>query len=147
MSDQSGRRPDDGPHSQGATGPNIQARPKNWLVPATLIILRECTSYGYELLERLVELGFETMNPGTLYRTLRKMEQDGLCSSEWQTASEGPARRMYSITDAGVAYLDLWVNALEQYQHTIDAFFQAYRSSSSSRTRSGSQETGSEPPP
>jgi len=116
-------------------------------VPATLIILRECTSYGYELLERLVELGFETMNPGTLYRTLRKMEQDGLCSSEWQTASEGPARRMYSITDAGVAYLDLWVNALEQYQHTIDAFFQAYRRSSSSRTRSGSQETGSEPPP
>ncbi len=141
MSDQSGRRPDDGPHSQGATGPNIQARPKNWLVPATLIILRECTSYGYELMERLVELGFETMNPGTLYRTLRKMEQDGLCSSEWQTASEGPARRMYSITDAGVAYLDLWVKSFEQYQRNLEAFFQIYRRGASS----GTQQIGSEP--
>ena len=141
MSDQSGRRPDDRPHSQGATGPNIQARPKNWLVPATLIILRECTSYGYELLERLVELGFETMNPGTLYRTLRKMEQDGLCSSEWQTASEGPARRMYSITEAGKAYLDLWVKSFEQYQRNLEAFFQIYRRGASS----GTQQTGSEP--
>ncbi len=70
-------------------------------MPATLIILRECTSYGYQLMERLVELGFDAMNPGTLYRTLRKMEKDGLCESKWETACEGPARRMYSITDAG----------------------------------------------
>jgi PadR family transcriptional regulator, regulatory protein PadR len=98
------------------------------LVPVVLVILRECTTYGYELMQRTVELGFEAMNPGTLYRTLRKMEQDGLCKSAWETASEGPARRMYSITAAGEAYLDLWVKSLEQYQRTMEAFFQAYRS-------------------
>jgi PadR family transcriptional regulator PadR len=74
-----------------ATTPDIQARPKNWLVPVTLVILRDSTSYGYQLMERLVELGFEAINPGTLYRTLRKMEKDGLCSSSWHTASGGPA--------------------------------------------------------
>jgi PadR family transcriptional regulator PadR len=110
-----------------ATTPDIQARPKNWLVPVTLVILRDSTSYGYQLMERLVELGFEAMNPGTIYRTLRKMEKDGLCESSWHTASGGPARRMYSITDYGEAYLEMWVRSLERYQHSIEAFFEAYR--------------------
>jgi PadR family transcriptional regulator, regulatory protein PadR len=91
-------------------------------------MLRQWNSYGYELMERYVELGFEALNPGTVYRTLRKMEKDGLCESEWETARGGPARRVYSITNAGEAYLDLWVESLEHYQQTMDAFLQAYKS-------------------
>jgi PadR family transcriptional regulator PadR len=140
LSDQR-QNPEDSPHSaQEGTYSDIQAYPRNWLVPVVLVILKECTTYGYGLMERTLQLGFEAMNPGTLYRTLRKMEQDGLCDSEWQTTSAGPARRMYSITDYGEAYLDLWAKSLEQYQSTVDAFFQAYRRRSSS---SGSQQTGS----
>jgi PadR family transcriptional regulator PadR len=86
-----------------------------------LVLLRRWSSHGYELMERTVELGFEAVNPGTAYRTLRKTEKDGLCESEWEnTPSGGPARRMYSITDAGGAYLDLWARSLEQYQQTMD---------------------------
>ena len=114
----------------------------NWLVPVVLVILREYTTYGYEIMDRVVQLGFEALNPGTLYRTLRKMEKDGLCESDWETTSEGPARRMYSITAAGEAYLDLWVKGLEHYQKSMKAFFQAYRRS----TRSGTEETDSESP-
>ncbi len=33
---------------------------------------------------------------------------------------------MYSITEAGKAYLDLWAEALEQYRSTIDTFFRLY---------------------
>jgi PadR family transcriptional regulator, regulatory protein PadR len=106
----------------------MEARPKNWLVPVTLVLLRQWSSYGYELMERTVELGFETINPGTVYRTLRKMEKDGLCESEWETPSSGgPARRVYSITDAGGAYLDLWARSMEQYQQTMDDFLLAYK--------------------
>ena len=109
---------------------DTDTRPKNWLVPVTLVLLRQWSSYGYELMERTVELGFETINPGTVYRTLRKMEKDGLCESEWETTSSsgGPARRMYSITDAGGAYLELWARSMEQYQQTMDDFFRAYKS-------------------
>jgi PadR family transcriptional regulator, regulatory protein PadR len=108
---------------------NVEARPKNWLMPVTLVMLRECSSYGYQLMERLIEFGFEALNPGTLYRTLRKMEKDGLCESKWETGSSaGPVRRMYSITDAGEAYLDLWVEGLELYQKSMSAFFEAYKS-------------------
>ncbi len=66
------------------------------------------------------------MNPGTLYRTLRRMETNGLCKSEWDTSEEGPARRKYSITGAGQAYLGIWAEALEQYQRTMKAFFRLY---------------------
>jgi PadR family transcriptional regulator PadR len=62
----------------------------------------------------------------TLYRTLRNMEKDGLCESEWETSRGGPARRVYSITDAGVAYLEFWAEALEQYRRNMDAFFSLY---------------------
>ncbi len=37
----------------------IEARPRNWLTPVALVILREESSYGYELVERLEEFGFE----------------------------------------------------------------------------------------
>ena len=56
----------------------IGCRPRNWLVPVILLSLREWNSYGYELMQRASMFGFEAMNPGTLYRTLRRMEKDGI---------------------------------------------------------------------
>jgi poly-beta-hydroxybutyrate-responsive repressor len=102
------------------------ARPRNFLVPVILLSLRGWNSYGYDLMERIAAFGFEAINPGTLYRTLRRMEKEGLCKSKWETSKGRPARRVYSITDVGEAYLDLWVEALEQYRRTIDSFFRLY---------------------
>ncbi len=104
----------------------VEVRPRNWLVPVILLSLREWNSYGYELMERTAAFGFEAMNPGTLYRTLRQMEKDGVVESEWETSRGGPARRVYSITDAGEAYLDFWAEALEQYRTNMDSFFRLY---------------------
>jgi PadR family transcriptional regulator PadR len=101
----------------------VEVRPRNWLVPVILLTLREWNSYGYELMERTAAFGFEAMNPGTLYRTLRQMEKEGVVESKWETSKGGPARRMYTITDAGEAYLDFWAEALEQYRRNMDAFF------------------------
>jgi PadR family transcriptional regulator, regulatory protein PadR len=113
-----------GPRSAGFRG--VEARPRNWLVPVILLSLREWNSYGYELMERAAAFGFEAMNPGTLYRTLRQMEKEGIVESTWETSRGGPARRMYSITDAGRAYLDFWAKSLEQYQKTMENFFRLY---------------------
>src|SRR5438270_12753612 len=85
----------------------IKVRPRNWLVPVALVVLQEQRSHGYELMERLDEFGFEEINPGTMYRTLRQMEKEGLCESVWDTSesSSGPARRVYLVTEAGEAHL------------------------------------------
>jgi PadR family transcriptional regulator PadR len=125
MADEERKKHGGDPRPAGTSG--IEAWPRNWLVPVILLTLRECTSYGYKLMEQATAFGFGAMNPGTLYRTLRHMERDGLCESEWDTTNGGgPARRVYSITDAGEAYLDFWAKALEQYQRNMDAFFQLY---------------------
>ena len=106
----------------------IEARPRNWLTPVALVLLREESSYGYELMERLERFGFEQISAGSLYRILRRMEQQGLCKSEWETSEVGPARRMYSITEAGESYLAAWAEACKQYQNVMDCFYQAYTS-------------------
>ena len=108
---------------------NIQVRPRDWVTPVALVILREESSYGYKLLERLEEqFGFEQILPGTLYRTLRRMEQKGLCKSEWETAEGGLARRMYYITALGESFLAAWAEGCERYQNVMDCFYQAYTS-------------------
>ena len=99
---------------------------KNWLVPILLLMLREWSSYGYELMEKVATFGLAAMNPGTFYRTLRQMEKDGMVRSSWDTSETGPARRMYSITEAGEAYLKYWADSLNQYQRMMDTFFRLY---------------------
>ncbi len=100
--------------------------PKDWLVPMVLLMVREWSTYGYELMDRLEKLGFAMMNPGTFYRILRQMEKDGKVRSSWDTTGGGPARRIYSITDAGEAYLKLWADSLGQYQRMMDTLFRMY---------------------
>jgi len=99
---------------------------KNWLVPVVLLMLRKWSSYGYELMEKMATFGLAAMNPGTFYRTLRQMEKDGMIRSTWNISERGPARRMYSITEAGEAYLKLWTESLNQYQKMMDTFFRLY---------------------
>ena len=91
-----------------------------------LLTLRRCNSHGYELTKQVTKLGLAPMNPGTWYRTLRRMEEEGILESWWETSGNGAARRMYSITDVGEAYLDFWVKSLEQYQRNVDTFFRLY---------------------
>jgi PadR family transcriptional regulator, regulatory protein PadR len=105
----------------------IVVRPRNWLTPVALVILREESSYGYELMGRLEELGFEEISAGSLYRTLRQMEKEGLCKSEWDASESSAARRMYSITDVGEEYLASWAEGCKKYQKVLDCFYQAYR--------------------
>jgi PadR family transcriptional regulator PadR len=118
-----------------ASGPDIRVRPRNWLIPVALVLLRGEYSYGYQLMERLAtDFDFEQINAGTLYRTLRQLEKEGLCESRWETSEGGPARRMYYITEVGQAYLDAWVQAAKEYRRVIDALSRAYTSRSTPRS-------------
>jgi PadR family transcriptional regulator, regulatory protein PadR len=112
----------DNEHKNAAT----DAWSRNWIVPVLLLMLRQWSSYGYELMERMSTFGLSTMNPGTFYRTLRQMEKDGMVSSTWDTSAAGPAKRRYSITEAGEAYLKFWAQSLDQYQKMMNTFFRLY---------------------
>ena len=121
-----------------------EAWSKNWLVPILLLMLRQWSSYGYELMEKMSTFGLAAMNPGTFYRTLRQMEKDGMVSSSWDTSEGGPARRVYSITDAGEAYLNYWAQSLDQYQRMMDTFFRLYTGQPTHRGKPSEGEKGPE---
>jgi PadR family transcriptional regulator len=120
-----------------------EAWSKNWVVPVLLLMLRQWSSYGYALMERMSTFGLAAMNPGTFYRTLRQMEKDGMVSSSWDTSEGGPARRVYSITDAGEAYLHYRAQSLNHYQRMMETFFRLYTGQPTPREKHSEGDKGS----
>lgn len=100
--------------------------PKNFVMPVLLLLLKDWNAHGYELMQRLVQFGFQSLDQGNFYRILRQLEKDELVTSVWDTSSGGPAKRIYSITEAGEQYLDLWAGSMGQYQKMMDQFFNMY---------------------
>ena len=68
------------------------------IVLAVLSQLNE-EQYGYSLLKLLSEQGLE-LDQGTLYPLLRRLESQGLLSSDWNTEGSRP-RRYYVISPEG----------------------------------------------
>lgn len=101
------------------------ALPRSFLRPCLLLLLKEGAAHGYDLLERLAELGFR-VDPGGLYRTLRSMEGEGLVVSCWEMPVAGPARRTYSLTSEGENWLRLWGGSLRESRRILDGFLVRY---------------------
>lgn len=84
------------------------------LETSILASLAESTTHGYDLVEQIDELAADLVciDPGSMYRLLRGLEEQGLVSSSWQTPEAGPSRRVYVITDQGVEALDIMAKSL-----------------------------------
>lgn len=93
------------------------------LVPFVLLAVSMKRAHGYLIEEYLRTLGLMGVDMSTLYRTLRQMEKDGLLRSAWEPGATGPGRRVYTPTDAGLAWLDASAATLQAYRDTIDRFF------------------------
>ncbi len=100
--------------------------PRSFLRPCMLLLLAEDPSHGYDLMERLDELGIEQTDPGGLYRTLRTMEQEGLVRSWWEPSDAGPARRTYTLTDEGLDWLHAWAGSLRETRRLLGRYLERY---------------------
>lgn len=109
------------------------------LSSSLLAYLRRWNAYGYQLVQELARAGLPHFDSTTVYRTLRQLERAGLVSSFWDTSESGPARRMYSLTKAGEAFLDLWLDIFGRYQR----IFQTALNSLDSSERTNENGTGS----
>lgn len=105
---------------------NSSGMPNDFLTPWLLLILRNLSMHGYQILQTLTILGLATFDPSTIYRTLRRLEKDGLIMSAWNTGDSGPAKRVYSLSEAGEGFLRTWASTLEQYQSILNKFFEVY---------------------
>ena len=55
-----------------------------------------------------------------IYRALKRMEENELVISEWETPEEGSAKRIFTITEKGRQCLRRWIDALSCYEITIE---------------------------
>jgi len=102
---------------------------ERYLQPSLLLALHLKPSYGYLLIEKIKDFGFMDgdVDPGTIYRHLRRLEDDGFVSSKWDTTGTGPARRFYEITLDGEALLKDWVMFMERNYNNLENFLNQYR--------------------
>ena len=70
--------------------------------------------------------GFDHSDPGALYTALRRLEDDGLVSSDWEPSAKGPRQRVYRLTPSGVEELDRRASELAEGERRIDAFIERY---------------------
>lgn len=99
---------------------------RDFLIPYILLSLSVQRAHGYFIEQHLRGLGLMNVELSTLYRTLRQLEKDGLVHSTWEPGPDGPARRIYSLTDAGRWWLDTGAATLAGYRTLIDRFFGSY---------------------
>lgn len=101
---------------------------ERFLEVCLLLLLYDEIGYGYGLVEQLASFGFseDDLNVSTLYRTLRKMEHEGLVTSLWEEGGQGPKRRVYEITRNGKNELDQWIRILKVRKSRIESIIIKY---------------------
>jgi PadR family transcriptional regulator, regulatory protein PadR len=106
-----------------------QGKQERYIQPSILLGLLLKASYGYELIQNIQKFGFVEGQapPGMIYRHLRQLEEDGLVSSNWETKSSGPAKRMYTVTEEGKEVLAIWIDYMDKQARTLNDFIAAYK--------------------
>lgn len=102
---------------------------KDSLIPPMLLLLIcQKPAHGYELIQRLHDFDpIRELEPGTIYRNLRRLEGEGLVVSEWETSTAGPARRQYAITTDGLVTLGEMVSELVHLKGQIELILSQYK--------------------
>lgn len=84
---------------------------KGVLEGCVLEIIGKKETYGYEITQNLRKLGFTDIVEGTVYTILVRLERNNLVNVKRKASSIGPARKFYSLNDAGKDYLkSFWDN-------------------------------------
>lgn len=103
-------------------------RMERFIQPCLLLLLYEKEAHGYELLESLTAFGFEPgLDPGMVYRNLRKLEKEEAVSSKWKTGGSGPARRVYTLTPRGKELIHRWVGHIQNRRQRLEYFLKRYQ--------------------
>ncbi len=88
-----------------------------------LIVLesvREKDMYGYELVEEVSEV--IDVNEGTIYPLLKRLTNEHYFETYLRESSEGPPRKYYHLTAAGILYRDSLAKEWEEFQARVNRF-------------------------
>jgi transcriptional regulator len=82
--------------------------PQGTLELMILTILTREPLHGYGISQRLATLSHDNfqVNPGSLFPSLYRLEQDGKLTAEWRTSENNRQAKYYKLTAAGRRQLD-----------------------------------------
>jgi PadR family transcriptional regulator, regulatory protein PadR len=83
--------------------------------------------HGYGIARRIEQISGDllTLNQGTLYPVLLKLEQEGSIASEWGASENNRKARFYRLTREGSKQLKTETREWEQTAAIIERFFAA----------------------
>ena len=76
-----------------------------------LAVLQDSPRHGYAIAREIERR----------YPALRALEREGLVESAWETQPSGPARRIYTLTDAGHAKLAASLKSWQRFSSAVNA--------------------------
>ena len=81
--------------------------------------------HGYAIARRIEQISGDllTLNQGTLYPLLLKLEQQGSIDSEWGASENNRKARFYNLTRAGRKHLHAETKDWQQTAAIIERFF------------------------
>lgn len=80
--------------------------------------------YGYSLRKQLAELGVD-IDEGTLYPLIRRLEKQGLLTSEWREEDKRN-KRFYQLSEQGKQVLTLLSAEWHQLEQSISPMLEEY---------------------
>lgn len=86
-------------------------------------ILQDGRLHGYEISKRIRMLSQEmlSLGEGQLYPALHRLEEEGLIASSWDIQEGRPNRKVYEITEAGLAELREKKKAWEKFMSGVNS--------------------------
>jgi DNA-binding PadR family transcriptional regulator len=93
--------------------------------PTILAILAQNSEplHGYVIVQKAADspmFGGKKPDATGIYRSLKRMEEQGYVTSQWETPEEGNAKRVFQLTESGRNCLRRWIDALACYQLTLE---------------------------
>lgn len=86
-----------------------------------LLLISRAPRYGYEIISRLESRPIVAAKESTVYPLLRRLQKDGCLTSFWQETAKGlPPRKYYTITEAGLEYLEAMRSEWRELCETIE---------------------------
>ncbi|MBX4262207.1 PadR family transcriptional regulator (plasmid) [Clostridium estertheticum] len=77
-------------------------------------------TYGYEIVSRLQDYGFEDVKEGSTYPILLRLEKKKIISSIYKESPLGPKRKYYFLTNIGKEFLKEFEIAWNDVKMSVD---------------------------
>ncbi|MHC5011794.1 MAG: PadR family transcriptional regulator [Planctomycetota bacterium] len=97
----------------------MEAELRRGVVQLVALNLLETPRYGYDLVRLLSAAGFG-VEEGTLYPILRRLEQQGMLDSTWDTNGSRP-RKYYRLSEDGRRHKQDLIDAWQRVRRATDA--------------------------